>query len=206
MPRSSKNSSRTKKYTSKTKTSRTSILRRKSKKVSPALIIFIVGAILLSISLLYHFEQLVNLTFYHQQLPPTQTERTNRPVEIVIDKVHVDLPVLETVIANNTWQIADDGISHLTESARPGEDGTIIVYGHNTNDRFGPLLWLSVGDKVTLVTTDEKKYTYKIQKIVTVDPSDTKILTSQKGSTLILYTCTGFADLKRYVLIAKPTS
>lgn len=166
--------------------------------------IFVIGALFLAISILYHIEQLINLSFYHQHLPAVQTNRTSRPVEVSIDKVDIDLPILETVIANNTWQIADDGISHLAQSARPGENGTIILYGHNTNDRFGPIRWLDKGDVVTITTADTKVYHFVVKQIVTVDPSDTKILTSQKGSTLILYTCTGFADLQRYVLIAKP--
>jgi len=178
------------------------------KKLQPYLnwpiILGLAGILFIAISLTYHIEQTINLTFYHQQLPPVQNTRTPRPVEIQIDRVNIDLPIIETVISQNTWQIADNGISHLAISSRPGENGTIIIYGHNTADRFGPLLWLPIGEKVTLVTTDNKKYDYKIQKTVTVDPSDTKILTSQKGNTLILYTCTGFADLKRYVMIAKP--
>ena len=174
------------------------------KRIRTSVIVFLCGIMLLSISVAYHVEQLVNLSFYHQHIPVTTHHQTPRAVEIRIDKVDLDLPVLETVIANNTWEIADNGISHLSISSHPGEDGTIIIYGHNTNDRFGPIRWLSVGDTIVLTNTQNQTYTYAIQKIVTVDPNDTKILTSQKGETLILYTCTGFADLQRYVVIAKP--
>ena len=177
--------------------------RRHFPKISLAKILFFTGLLFLTISLLYHVHQLAQLSFYEQQIPST-VHLTSRPVEVRIDKVDIDLPVVETVIANNTWQIADNGISHLAISSRPGENGTIILYGHNTDDRFGPIRWLSVGDTIQLTNTDSKTFTYIIKKIVTVSPSDTKILTSQKGPTLILYTCTGFADLQRYVLIAKP--
>jgi len=177
---------------------------RSSFKFSLPKTLFFVGSIFVCISLLYHVHQLAQLSFYQQHIPNT-VHLTSRPVEISIPKVDLDLPVLETIIANSTWQIADNGISHLAITSRPGEDGTIILYGHNTEDRFGPLLWLSVGDSIVLTNGDNKTFTYVIKKIVTVDPSDTKVLTTQKGPTLILYTCTGFADLKRYVLIAKPT-
>lgn len=204
MANSTKKHPSNKKLASKSTPSRVSHKHKKSKKISFPLVIFIIGALLLCIAIGYHIEQTINLTFYHQELAPTQVERTSRPVEIIIDKVNIDLPIIETNIANNTWQIADNGISHLSISSRPAENGTIILYGHNTNDRFGPILWLNAGEKITLVTADNKRYDYKILKTATVDPSDTKILTSEKGPTLILYTCTGFADLKRYVLIAKP--
>ena len=169
-------------------------------------ILFILGLIFVGISLLYHVHQLVQLTFYHQHLPPVTHNRTSRPVEVTIDKVDIDLPIVETVIANNTWEIADNGISHLAISARPGENGTIILYGHNTDDRFGPIRWLNIGDSITITTTDNKNHEYIVKKITTVDPNNTKVLTTQKGETLILYTCTGFADLQRYVIIAKPKS
>lgn len=203
------------KSSKKVRTKRALPLKRKKtpvKKVAPKkrfhlslpVIIFIIGALLLSISVIYHTEQLINLTFYHQQLPPTNINRTSKPVEITIDSVDIELPIVETVIANNTWQIADNGISHLAQSARPGENGTIIMYGHNTDDRFGPIRWINLGDKITITTADTHTFTYIVTKIETVDPNNTKILTSQKGETLILYTCTGFADLQRYILIAKP--
>ncbi len=169
-------------------------------------LIFILGFLLFGVSFVYHIHQLVQLTFYHQQLPSVSTNRTTRPVEVTIDSIDLDLPVSETVIANNTWQIADNSISHLAISARPGENNSIILYGHNTDDRFGPLLWMKTGESITLTTTDGKHFTYIVKTIVTVDPNNTKVLTSQKGETLILYTCTGFADLQRYVLIAKPKS
>lgn len=168
-------------------------------------VVFLLGVILVILSLLYHVQQAVQLSFYNNTPLPAMTQHdVPRAVEIRIPKVDIDLPVIETVIVNDTWQIADNGISHLAISGRPGENTTIIMYGHNTDDRFGPIRWLSIGDTITLINTQNKTFAYKIAKITTVDPSNTKILTSQKGATLILYTCTGFADLQRYVIIAKP--
>ena len=220
MPRKPKKRSSTKAKKAGKKaqvTPRPKVLKKKQKTNSPfvsfiqylkhhlALIVFLVGAFCFGAFALYHTEQLINLTFYRQQLPIVQKHRTSLPVRIHIQAVDIDLPIYETVISNNTWQIADNGISHLAVSARPGENGTIIIYGHNTNDRFGPIRWLNLGDTINITTADKKLFVYKISNIQTVDPTNTYILTSQKGSTLILYTCTGFADLKRYVIIAKPT-
>lgn len=165
--------------------------------------LFATGVLLLTISLLYHLHELSKLSFYQQNLPAT-VHLMSRPTEIRVKSLDLDLPVLETVIANDTWQIADNGISHLTTSARPGENGTIILYGHNTNERFGPLLLIHLGDTITLTSADNKTHIYVVKKLSTVKPSDTKILTSQIGPTLLLYTCTSFADLERFVVIAKP--
>ena len=167
-------------------------------------ILFCIGALLLSISGTYYVQQLFQLSFFHENLQDTRIHTTQVPTEILIDKVHIDLPVYETTIAHNVWQIADNGASHLESSSRPGENGTDIIYAHNTNDRFGPIEWLSIGDNITVVSVDKKVYTYHITQITTVDPNNPAILSSQKGETLILYTCTGFADLQRFVIIAKP--
>ncbi len=178
------------------------------KKKSPHLlrikIIFCLGILLLFISGIYYLQQLIQLSFFHQAIVPTTIHLTARPTEIRIPKVQIDLPIYETVIANNIWQIADNGASHLAISAHPGEKGTDIIYGHNTNDRFGPIRWLNVGDTITITSADKKIYTYHITQISTVDPNKPTILTSQKGETLLLYTCTGFADLQRFVIVAKP--
>ena len=185
------------------------IMKKKSKKnkKKPSFlkikVLFCIGFVLFSISCTYYIHNLIQLSFFHQSFPAS-VHATARPTEIRIAKVNIDLSLSETVIANNVWQIADNGASHLAESGRPGEATTDIIYAHNTNDRFGPLLWLSVGDDIVLTTADNKQHTYHITKIVTVDPNKPSILTSQKGETLILYTCTGFADLQCYVLIAKP--
>ncbi|HET9946818.1 MAG TPA: sortase [Patescibacteria group bacterium] len=168
-------------------------------------ILFILGSICISIAVVYHVHQLIQLSFFNQKIIPVVAHRTSQPTDISIPNVDITLPVFETVIAQGVWQIADNGVSHLAESARPGENGTIIVYAHNTNDRFGPLLWVSTGQTITLTNKDKKQFHYTIKKIATVDPTDTKILSSQKGETLILYTCVGFADLKRLVIIAKPS-
>lgn len=191
---------------SSAKSPRKHVVRKKSssQKLLTIKILFCIGLALLSISCSYYIHQLIQLSFFNETLPQTTAHITARPIEIRIPTVNIDLSLSETVIANNVWQIADNGASHLALSGRPGEATTDIIYAHNTNDRFGPLLWLSVGDDIILTTADKKEHTYHITQIVTVDPNKPGILTTQKGETLILYTCTGFADLQRYVLIAKP--
>jgi len=67
------------------------------------------------------------------------------PTQLIIKKIGIDLPIEETAINNGVWQIGEKGASHLTISARPGEKGPIILYGHNTVDRLGPIRWLSKG-------------------------------------------------------------
>lgn len=165
-------------------------------------ILLVLGLILVIIPVLFYVNEDIQLRFF---TPHVNIHKSAYPqaVKITIPKVNLNLNIEETAINNGNWQVARNAASHLNISANPGEAGTIILYGHNTTEMFGPIRWLNKGDKIEVKTKDGKTHTYKITDIKEVNPEDTKILVSQKGETLILYTCSGFADLKRYIVIAK---
>lgn len=167
-------------------------------------ILFLVGSILILIPVFFYINEGVQLAFFTPKVPPAIAKTLPQPTWISIPSVDMQLPVIEEAISNNVWGIADNGISHLNTSARPGESGPIILYGHNTNDRFGPIRWLSKGAKITLTAGEAKQHVYVVTQTMDVSPNQVSILLTQKGETLILYTCDGFADLKRFVVIAKP--
>lgn len=162
-----------------------------------------VGFLLVIIPIFFYVNEGVQLAFFTPKVVPV-VNTFAVPARITIVSVGMDLPIEETAIRNGAWDVATDAISHLTISARPGENGPIILYGHNTNDRFGPIRWLSKGQEVDIVSADGKMHRYIVFETLDVKPSEVGILTSQKGETLILYTCDGFADLQRFVVIAKP--
>lgn len=139
--------------------------------------------------------------------PPVQKKEVKRlpvPTFINIQGTAMVFPVFQTVIEHGVWQIAEDGASHLAASANPGENGTILIYAHNTLVRFGSLPYVYVGQQITLTTKDGKIHSYTVKKTMVVSPNQTNILFSQKGEVLVLYTCYGFADLERFVVFAFP--
>ncbi|MBI5122771.1 sortase [Candidatus Roizmanbacteria bacterium] len=164
--------------------------------------LFIFGLLFLGIPFFWNLNQSIQLAFFTPHVTPVKKTYAI-PTQLIIKKVDIDLPIEETAITNGIWQIASN-VSHLTISARPGEQGPIIMYGHNTDDRLGPIRWLSVGEIVQIKTADNKTHNYKINQTLTVASNKMDILTQKKGETLIIYTCDGFADLQRFVLIAKP--
>lgn len=166
--------------------------------------LFIYGILFLGIALIWNLNQTIQLSFFTPHVIPVK-KMYALPTELIITKVSLDLPIEETAINHGIWQIASN-VSHLTISARPGEQGPIIMYGHNTNDRLGPIRWLSVGDLITLKTADNKIHHYKIARTLTVAPNQMDIFTNRQEESLIIYTCDGFADLQRFILIANPTS
>lgn len=165
---------------------------------------FLFGLLFILIPTFFYMNEGIQLAFFTPKVPPTIAKTLPQPTWISIPSVDMQLPVIEEAISNNVWGIADSGISHLNTSARPGESGPIILYGHNTNDRFGPIRWLSIGAKITLTAGGAKQHIYVVTQTMDVSPNQVSILLTQKGETLILYTCDGFADLQRFVVIAKP--
>src|SRR5688572_23029778 len=105
-----------------------------------ALLVF--GFLFLSISLTWHLNQTIQLAFFTPRVVPVE-KKFPIPTELNIPAVNVHLPIEETAINNGIWQVSQKGVSHLTISARPEENGTIIMYGHNTTERLGPIRWLS---------------------------------------------------------------
>lgn len=167
-----------------------------------------IGIILILISGVYHVYEITKYSFTSSPIQEvkTQYKRLPKPVHITIENTDMNFSVAETVIQHGVWQIDNNGVSHLGISANPGEKGIIIMYGHNTLNRLGSLPFVSIGQHIFITTSDKKTHNYVIKKTQVVDPNDTKILTSQKGEVLLIYTCYGFADLQRFVVFAYPST
>lgn len=126
------------------------------------------------------------------------------PVRLVIAGVKIDLPVAEGKIVDGVWQTTRDGVSHLDISANPGENGNIVIYGHNLRVIFGSLPYVSVGATVKVITEDGVEYFYKVYSKKTVKADDVSITFATPSEVLTLYTCDGLLDSTRFVLQAEP--
>lgn len=180
---------------------------KRTKNLSPTMrtkILFLIGITCIFLFVSWKIHEATLLSFSYHPLSIAKTQSQNLPKSISISDLHINLPIFETNIINGIWQIADNGASHLATSANPTENGTIIIYGHNTISRFANLPYVSLGEKIAIQTQNKKIYFYIITQTAVVKPDQTDILANQKGETLILYTCYGFADLQRFVVIAKP--
>ncbi len=178
--------------------------QHKSKKSSLLLKgLFILGTALISFSIFLKIDRYRSLSFANEIPVSNVSVKKTEPVRIMLPSIGVDLPIDETIIHKNTWEIYENGASHLSSSANPGEEGNIIIYAHNTKDRFGKLEEVKKGEIIKVYSEDNKAYTYEVTNILTVNPTQINVLLPTKEEMLTIYTCTGFADLKRLVLQAK---
>jgi LPXTG-site transpeptidase (sortase) family protein len=124
------------------------------------------------------------------------------PVRIVIPDLKIDLPVVSTQLIDGHWPTTPMGVSYLSTSARPGDNGNSIFYGHNWPRILGNLYRIKTGQAITVNMSNGKIVNYIVSQILKVAPDDTGVLVSTYFKQLILYTCTGFADSQRLVVIA----
>ena len=102
-----------------------------------------------------------------------------------IDKMNLKLPIY----FGDTLKILRYGIGHYAGSFFPGENGTIVLAGHNTAGFFKKLDVLKPGDKVEIETT-YGKFTYEVDSSKIVKETDLAAFPLQHDKEmLIMYTC-----------------
>lgn len=124
------------------------------------------------------------------------------PIRIVIPALSIDLPVNEAKIVNGYWELFNEVAGWGTGSAYPDEAGNQVIFAHAREGLFLPLKKAKEGQNITVFTRD-KWFQYKISEIREVLPSQTEVIAPTTDETLTLYTCSGFSDSKRLIVIAK---
>lgn len=125
------------------------------------------------------------------------------PVGIKINSVDIALPVIPARIDNNKWELTTKGVSFLKTSVNPGEVGNSILYGHNWPNLLGNLTKVKPGDKITIIYADNSTRDFQVELTAQVKPEDISILKNSEDRRITLYTCSGFLDSKRFVVVAK---
>lgn len=127
------------------------------------------------------------------------------PVRIVISDLSIDLPVKEAKVVKGYWEVFADVAGFGLGSAYPDDVGNQVIFAHAREGLFLPLKNAKIGQKV-IVFTQDKWYSYAITDIKEVNPNQIEVIAPTADATLTLYTCSGFADSKRLIVTAKPTS
>lgn len=128
---------------------------------------------------------------------------SSQPIGIKVDSINLSLPVVPAEVKNSNWEVTSKGVSYLKTSAIPGEKGNSILYGHNWPNLLGDLKKVKPGDKLSIIYADNSSRNFEVEYSTKVSPSETSILQNSEDSRITLYTCTGFLDSQRLVVIAK---
>ena len=121
---------------------------------------------------------------------------------IVINDLGINLALIPAQIKNDKWDTTNMGASYLVSSPLPGETGNSIIYAHNWASLFGNLTRAKPGEEVDITTADGSVKKFIIEYTSVVTPDESNILSQTKDKRITLYTCTGFLDSKRFVVVA----
>jgi LPXTG-site transpeptidase (sortase) family protein len=164
--------------------------------------VFLSLFILLFPSYIRHSSEL-NPVKVNFELKKTQAETGLVPDRIILPDVNINAVVKEAKIENGYWQVFEDTASYGQGSASLGEKGNMVIFAHARSELFYNLRDIKKDDLV-FVYHRKNKYTYKVKEVKSVFPNDTSVIAPTKDQRLTLYTCIGFYDEKRLVVIAMP--
>jgi LPXTG-site transpeptidase (sortase) family protein len=131
--------------------------------------------------------------------------RTAEPSVIEVDELKLKQLVTPAEIIGGVWQTSETNATHLASSARPGEGGNIVIYGHNREKIFRKLHQAKKGQVIRVKTLDGLQHEYQISEIHRVKPDQIELVLPTDHEVLTVYTCIGWLDSERLVIQAKPT-
>lgn len=142
--------------------------------------------------------------------PPTTAGLPGAPVTGAID--HLVIPKLglsRYVVDGVSESDLQEGPGHYPETVLPGQLGNAGIAGHRTTygAPFFRLNELALGDPIQITNTKNQHFTYLVDKIQVVDPSDVAVLANTpQVAELTLTTCTPrFEASQRLIVVAKLT-
>lgn len=125
------------------------------------------------------------------------------PTRIIVPTLKIDLPITRSRLINGYWEVSKNTASFGDGSAPPGTNGNTVIFAHAKEGMFLPLKNITYGKDVYILTSDTW-FHYRVDEIREVNPTDVYVVKKTDDERLTLFTCDGFLDQKRLVVIAKP--
>jgi sortase A len=124
------------------------------------------------------------------------------PERIVIPGISIDLPVEKAQIKGGYWEVFPDSAGWGEGSGIPGEVGNQIIFAHAREGLFLPLKKIERGSKI-YIFSKLSWFAYEVIEIKEVSPNQIEVIEPTEDERLTLYTCSGFTDSKRLIVIGK---
>lgn len=122
-------------------------------------------------------------------------------LRMIIPKIAVDAPVVDTPPVNGVWDVADWKVGHLSTTPNPGAPGNAAFSAHDDikGEIFKRVGELKPGDSIILKTA-HASYRYVVTSQTVVDPSDTRPLNPTAVPSITLISCTPYwVDTQRLI-------
>lgn len=116
-------------------------------------------------------------------------QQDNSPATIVIDtdRVYVNA----SIFPGDDWFALEKGVGHFLGSAKPGENGNMVLSAHNDiyGEIFRYIQYLEPGDEIKVQTRNGVWYTYVVRDKFPVDPTEVWVLERGNTPMVTLITC-----------------
>lgn len=132
-----------------------------------------------------------------------EAEANKVPERLIIPSLDIYIEVERAELVNGYWEVFEHTAGWGEGSGVPGEPGNQVIFAHAREGMFESLK-KAQQDMHVLVLTDESWYEYKITSISEVYPGNTEFIEQTENEILTLYTCSGFQDSKRLIVVAEP--
>ncbi len=129
-------------------------------------------------------------------------DSSSYPTGIVIPSAHIWLPVFLTNVENHTWKTSNSGVSFLSNGIKPGDHGNAVFYGHNWPNLLGNLKLVTPGDTIQIISNTGVIQDFTVSTVQQVSPLDISVLKQTEDKRITVYTCIGFLDSRRLVVVA----
>ena len=145
-----------------------------------------------------------------EHLRPLVQSLANLPVPTAGPQqaIQVDVPAIGVlnwpIVQGDGWEQLKKGVGQHIPSANPGEDGNVVLSGHDDvyGEVFRNLDKLQPGDRVVLYTM-QQQYTYLVTETRIVEPSQVEVMNATSTPTVTLISCYPYmVDDKRIVVFA----
>lgn len=168
-------------------------------------VFLVVGVLLAALSISMAFEQY----FVPTVDTPNTLHQNSFQEDVVFDASSMvaiqlsprtqPIQLVTAVQENGIWKTNNKAASIITPTAT---NSGVVLYGHNWKKIFQPLHDLTLGDSITAYSQNGGRANYIVTSIEVVSPQRNSEFPAISSDQILLYTCTGFLDLQRLVLIA----
>jgi sortase A len=137
---------------------------------------------------------------------------------LLIPSLNISVPIIADVDGSDKdayFKALEKGVAHYKNTAKPGENGNIFIFGHSSfyawkpgeyKDIFKNLDDLNIGDEI-VIWWQSKKYNYKVSKKDMVDPDDTRYVQPTDSEQLTVMTCwPPGTTSKRLIIVGEPSN
>lgn len=132
--------------------------------------------------------------------PPIPTPGPEQARRLEIPAIDIDKPIVQ----GDDWEQLKKGVGQHIGSAVPGLAGNVVLSAHNDiyGEIFRHLDRLKPGDEI-IITTERRAYTYVVNDIQVVEPTDVWVMGATEHASTTLISCYPYlVNNKRIVVFA----